>query len=232
MQNGAAFETLSRQVYTKLRGRILEGRLQPGARLSRRAIAKELGVSPIPVIEALLRLEQDGLVQSEPMYGARVKLITLEGCRNDQVLREAIECQTARLCAENATDGQLAQLAALAPPLDEAMASGDPRHRFGMDRHLEFHTSVARFTGYPLLERELNRVWFQQIMWVNWVNAAVFPVPENWHQRLVDALASRDVREAEGAMREHVRYGVEYYEEALRQLSDSAARGMRADGNP
>ena len=96
----APFQTLSAKVYHTLRDEILSGALPPHTRLVRRTVSKRLGVSPMPVTEALLRLEQDGLVESEPMYGSRVKAWTLEAVQGDEVLREALECQAARLCAE------------------------------------------------------------------------------------------------------------------------------------
>ena len=49
-------------------------------------------------------LEVDGLVENRPLYGCRVRPLTSKMFYNDQVLREAIECQVARLCSENISD--------------------------------------------------------------------------------------------------------------------------------
>ncbi len=59
--------TLSRRVYAVLRDDIVAGRLKPGERLVRKAIAERLGVSTIPVIEALYMLEIDGYVENRPL---------------------------------------------------------------------------------------------------------------------------------------------------------------------
>ncbi len=202
--------TLTRRVYELLREEILSGQLAPGQRLVRRAIAVRLGVSPIPVTESLLRLEVEGLVESRPLCGCRVRPLELEDVQNEAMLREAIECQAARLCAERASAADMTRLATEAKRLDRMVAGRDPRSRLGRQAHLEFHVSIARAGGYPRLAEELERVWFRRLMWMNWVKAThCRPVPQSWHQQLVEALATRDAERAEVQMRAHVRYGHE-----------------------
>ncbi len=206
----AGNETLSRRVYVALHDEILTGEMPPGTRLVRRALSKRLGVSPIPVAEALLRLEIDGLVESRPLCGSRVRKLTVEEMREDTVLREAIECQSARLCAENATKAQLAELMSEARQVDRLMSQGDPRSKLGMRAHLQFHLSIARGGGFKRLVQELERVWFRRAMRLNWVKAThCRPVPDRWHEQLVEAILGRDPDIAEKVMREHVRYGGE-----------------------
>ena len=82
-----SFQTLKSQIYETLRREILSGATPPGTRMVRRILSKRLGVSPIPVIEALHELEKDGLVESQPMYGHRVRSLSVETARNDHVLR-------------------------------------------------------------------------------------------------------------------------------------------------
>lgn len=209
-------DTLTRRVYQTLRDEILDGDLRPGDRLVRKKVAARLGVSPMPVTEALYMLEVDGLVESRPLCGCRVRPVTMEDIANAQVLREALECQAARLCAEKASDADLTRLHKLAVQLDSTVAKSDPRSRLGMRLHLDLHAGITAATGYTVLGDELRRVWFQRYMYLNWINATlVNPVPEGWHQRLMQAIASRDPERAEAAMREHVRYGQGYSQTAL-----------------
>jgi DNA-binding GntR family transcriptional regulator len=211
--------TLTRRVYEMLREEILSGQLTPGQRLVRRAIAQRLGVSPIPVTEALLRLEVEGLVESRPLCGCRVRPLELEDVQNEAMLREAIECQAARLCAERVAGADLTRLAAEAKRLDRMVAGRDPHSRLGRQAHLEFHVNIARAGGFPRLAEELQRVWFRRLMWMNWVKATHYqPVPRAWHQQLVEALATRDADRAEAQMRAHVRYGREDDRAALEYL--------------
>ncbi len=223
----APADTLTRRVYETLRDEIIDGVLEPGDRLVRKKVAERLGVSPMPVMEALYMLEVDGLVESRPLYGCRVKPLTLDDIENDLVLREAIECQAARLCSERASDEDMARLKTLARQLDRTMAKGDPKSKLGMQLHFDLHLGIGRATGYKSLEEELGRVWFQRYMSLNWISATlVEPVPAKWHQQLMEAISSRDPARAEAAMREHVRHGQSCSQESLDYyLQQSGERG-------
>jgi DNA-binding GntR family transcriptional regulator len=212
------FQTASLEAYETIRDDIIEGVRKPGQRLVRRTLAAELGMSPIPIMEALLRLEQDGLVESVPMYGARVKELTIDGLVNEQAFREAIECQAARLCAEKATDRQLQELMDRAKPLDQLMTSHSSDFKEGRVQHMDFHLLVARFSGFQLLESKLKSAGFMELMRINWINAATFSVPDRWHQQLVEAIATRDASLAEAKMRQHVRYNLDRYIDSLKTM--------------
>src|SRR5262250_1089282 len=95
--------SLSEQAYYSIRERILKGAIPLGAPLSRRRLAAELGMSLLPVAEALQALEADGLVESRPRVGTRVCLPTAEEIRERYEVREALESQAARLYAVKAT---------------------------------------------------------------------------------------------------------------------------------
>ncbi|MEI7729811.1 MAG: GntR family transcriptional regulator [Verrucomicrobiota bacterium] len=210
----AGFLTLKERVCQILRQEIIAGKTPPGTRLVRRGISKRLGVSPIPVIEALHQLEQDGLVESEPMFGHRVRVLTAESMRNDHVLREAIECQSARLCAEHAISQQLEELAGQAEVLDKLVVS-DPGGQTHAEKHLDFHLNIARYTGYSALVDALAKLWFRRLMVLNTLTAATLGVPDQWHAQLVKAIRSRDADRAEKAMRKHVLYNVKQQMEDL-----------------
>ena len=215
----SATATLASRAYEALRKEITTGVLKPGARLVRRDIAKRLGVSTIPIIEALLRLEQDGLVESRPNCGARVRPLSIDTVVNECVLREALECQVARLVAETIAERQLSELKAAARRLDAMMQRVDPGSIIGMELHMEFHLRLAEIAGYPLLTQQLRAVWLRHLMQLNWVNAAILPVPEKWHEALVDAFVARDADGAEATMREHARYGARTLSEAIQRMT-------------
>src|SRR5947207_517746 len=82
---------LALRVYDGLCHEISSGQLRPGELLSRRRIAERYGVSYTPVIEALVRLEQTGLIEAEASQMARVRRVSLESIHSDYVLREAVE---------------------------------------------------------------------------------------------------------------------------------------------
>ncbi|AQQ70086.1 putative HTH-type transcriptional regulator YdfH [Limihaloglobus sulfuriphilus] len=209
---GQTENTLSQRVYSLLCDEIVNGELVPGERLTRRGLSKRLGVSQNPVTEALMRLERDGFVENKPLYGCRVRVLTIEDVENDQILREAIECQLVRLCCEYACNSDLAALMMRAAELDRITTQGDPESRLGMRLHLEFHMLIGEFgKKCPYLVNELERVWLRSLMRLNWVKSALFcALPEDWHQQLVEVIKDRNPDAAEAKMRKHVKMNEQY----------------------
>ena len=231
-ENAIDHDTFAAQVYETLRREILSGALAPSTRLVRRKLGKRLGVSAIPVGEALLRLEHDGLIESQPRSGARVRSLSLQAVASDQALRQALECEAARLCAENATEAQLRELYTMADTLDALLASGDERSEKGMKTHLDYHLAVARFSGYEVFVEELRRVWLRRFVQLNWINAIIHPVPSHWHRQLTDAIATRDPAFAEAKMRHHVRYSIDQYLDAIRKIENASPTSKRKRSSP
>ncbi|MCX7935224.1 MAG: GntR family transcriptional regulator, partial [Planctomycetota bacterium] len=69
----------------------------PGEFLDRRGVAREIGISPAPVLEAMLRLQEEGLLEALPRRGTRVRIITADYLLGQLLVREALECEAARL---------------------------------------------------------------------------------------------------------------------------------------
>src|SRR5262245_48901557 len=107
-------QSLAGEAYVVIRERILRGELAIGTVISRRKLAVELGMSFIPVSEAFQRLEFEGLVESRPRAGTRVKIPTAEDVRGHYVVRGALESEAARLFAEVATSRERQELQKLA----------------------------------------------------------------------------------------------------------------------
>src|SRR5665213_991976 len=103
MRGSAPSKSLSGEAYSNVRQRILRGELKLGQVISRRTLASEMGMSFLPVSDALLRLEVEGLLESRPRAGTRVRIPTPQDVEGHYVVREALEMQAARLFAERAT---------------------------------------------------------------------------------------------------------------------------------
>src|SRR6185369_10736741 len=95
--------SLAAEAYVNLRQRILHGEFAIGQALSRRKLAEELGMSLPPVSEALMRLEFEGLLESRPRAGTRVRIPSRQDVEGHYVVREALEVQSAMLFATVAT---------------------------------------------------------------------------------------------------------------------------------
>src|SRR5438552_8584311 len=107
-------DSLATEAYRVVRQRILRGELSLGQVISRRKLATELGMSFLPVSEALQRLEVEGLLESRPRAGTRVRIPTREDVCGQFVVREALESQAAMLLANGATDAEREDLRKLA----------------------------------------------------------------------------------------------------------------------
>lgn len=101
--------TATERAYGELRKRILEGSLAEGAPIRQDEVAADLGISKIPVREALVRLQSEGLVVFTPNAGATVAVLTAADYVEMLDLRLAIECRALELAVPNMAPSDLAQ---------------------------------------------------------------------------------------------------------------------------
>src|SRR4051794_34004021 len=90
------------QVHEILRERILKVELVPGTVLSRASLQLEFGVSQTPVRDALMRLQEEGIVDVYPQYATVVARIDVDHARQAQFQRLSIELEAVRRLAEEA----------------------------------------------------------------------------------------------------------------------------------
>lgn len=207
-------ESLSNRAYQQIRDEILTGDLSIGDILSRRRLAKRLNMSFLPITEALKCLETEGLVESRPRIGTRVRVPNEQDIRDSSVIREALESQAARLCAQNITAEEKEQLRTSARHLDElqkmvTLEPADSRFLFSVHTyHMQFHMRVAEMGRCPGLCRAIEK---EQVLIFNWlydIAANRRTQPEEFHSTLAEALCSGDPQVADAAMRVHVQYGL------------------------
>jgi len=230
-------DTLAEVAYQRMRSIILRGELPLGSPVLRRKLAGQFGMSLVPVAAALQRLEAEGLVESRPRSGTRVRIPTPQEIRGHYIVREALESQAARLFAEMATMRKRAELMKMAKQVD-AMYTSSPLVRLDRakrlyeihEQHLLFHVRIAQSTGCREL---ISAIGKNQILIFQWLynSAAHFDtLPPRWHQDLVEALASGDPEKADQAMRLHVRFRRDEVAERIRAYlvaNDSARTGFR-----
>jgi len=229
--------SLAERAYQAIRDRILRGYYPIGAALSRRQLAKELRMSFLPISQALQHLEIDGLVESKPRVGTRVRVPTREDVLERYGLREALETQAARLCVEHADPASRQELVKMGFHLDQLYASiagGDEDFQYSVHSyHMKFHLRVAEIGGNSLLRGAIER---EQVLVFNWLfdtAAQQRSLPPHFHSELAVALTGSDVEAADAAMRAHIRYGLDRILDAMqssrsengwRVLRKSAAR--------
>jgi GntR family transcriptional regulator, rspAB operon transcriptional repressor len=204
-------ETLTGFAYQTIRESILNGRYPPGAPLSRRRLAAEMGMSSVPVGEALSRLENEGVVESRPRAGTRVKIPSPEEIRGQYEVREALESHSARLFAQLASPSDRRRLAEMARALDRGYqaldSSSEAESRARVERrHFDFHMLIAEATGCKELVAAIER---SRVLFSNWMFSMAKDdprLPERWHSQVAEVLISGTPEQAAEAMRTHVRY--------------------------
>lgn len=206
--------SLAQLAYERIRERILKGDYPPGAALSRRKLAEELGMSLLPISEALQRLEAAGLIETRPRAGTRVRIPPKQEVLERYLLREALESQAARLFAANASAKEREDLIRAGEQLDKLYAicdEGDAEPEFLYSvrlKHVKFHLKIAEGARCELLRSAIER---EQDLMYNWLSdrvAQIRPLPAGYHGKLAEAVASDDILRADEAAREHIRYAM------------------------
>jgi GntR family transcriptional regulator, rspAB operon transcriptional repressor len=217
-------ESLAGRAYQQIRDEILRGDLSIGDVLSRRKLADRLNMSFLPITEAMQRLEAEGLVESRPRIGTRVRIPTEQDIRNSYVIREALESQAARLCAEHITASEKKQLLRSARHLDDLhRVSGpeaeDARFLFSVHTyHMQFHLRIAELAQCPGLSSAIEKAQVLVFNWLYDTAANNNKTPPRFHSNLADALCSGDPLVADAAMRTHIRNGLD---QVLERLANS-----------
>ncbi len=197
-------DSLSRMVYETMIARLLGNDLVPGDILNRRDVAEELGVSVAPVLEAFLQLDMEGFVESLPRKGTVVKAVRKEDVLGRLIIREALECEAARLyCGEPvaAAEKELVELAEAV----ESTPSDTPEH---WKQDIDFHLRLVSLAGCDVLTGEFAKT--MRIGTFYGMNRVIAPddrLERQNHVEMVERLKTRDPDEAERIVRAHVRSG-------------------------
>jgi DNA-binding GntR family transcriptional regulator len=202
-----------------MRRAIVLGELPPGLHLEEPALAQKFGVSRIPIREALLRLEHEGLVRVEPRRGAFIVGMTEEDVHDVYELRSLIEGRAASRAAARIGPEGLARLEALAAQMDEALRRRDPTAMIEPD--VQFHRELAVAAG----SRQLLAGWerlsglIRTILSVtDSVHYGASPNAVHGHQLIIEALARRDADLAEREVIAHLAGGEQVMREAMRAV--------------
>ncbi|QZO14463.1 GntR family transcriptional regulator [Pseudoalteromonas piscicida] len=150
-------KTRTQLVAEAIREKILTGEIKAGEPLRQAALADELDVSRIPVREALLQLEAEGLVNFEAHKGATVTRLSAEQIDEIFDLRALLEAELLRHSIDKLTARDLLEAEAILAELEEATAAGDTQLATGK-LNAEFHSKLYSKAQRPQT-RELVDVY-------------------------------------------------------------------------
>lgn len=194
----------SQQIHEALRERIISLELAPGQNLSRAEISEYYGVSQTPVRDAMLKLEEEGLLVIYPQSKTEVSKIDVEHARETQFLRLSIELEVARVLSGDRRAGRLAAARKAIAQQEAALAVGDLDLFSRFDRN--FHRALYEAAGVSNLW-ELVTSRSGHIDRLRNLNLPDPGKPANilhYHNRIIDAIEAGDAAKAETAIRGHL----------------------------
>lgn len=200
MTSSGDFAPESERVTRQLRDEILDGVRRPGSRLVERELAEALGVSRLPVREALKALVAEGLVTPRPRTWAVVREFTPSDVADLDEVRSALEVLAFRLAAQRHTRAGLEKLRADVDAELEAARAGDAVH--ARRAAADFHQTVTTLAANELLT-ELDGVLRSRLRWLLGQHDDLLAIARE-HEALYDAIAERDVARVEALVAQHL----------------------------
>ncbi|MFF1356226.1 GntR family transcriptional regulator [Streptomyces sp. NPDC058297] len=200
MAGSGEFEPESERVTRQLRDDILDGVRKPGSKLVERDLAAQIGVSRVPVRDALRVLVAEGLVTPRPRTWAVVREFTPTDIADLNEVREALEVMTFRLAAQRRDRAGLGQLRANVDEELTAARAGDAvrARRAAAD----FHETVTSMAANALLS-ELEGTLRSRMRWLLSRHDNLMAMALE-HEALYAAVAERDVALVEELVVQHL----------------------------
>lgn len=189
----------------RIRLSIVSGVFKPGQRLNETRLASLFNVSRIPVREALLQLQEQGLAVNHPRRGMFVVQLTEDDTQRICSLRIVLESEALKLCRANLTPSVELHLSALNQQM-ETLTSGGEFEAAALD--LEFHQAIWACAGNPYLTKALDSIVpllfsHQALAYTQERGALHWPLGH--HGALLDFVRGASDVTAEAAMVQHLR---------------------------
>ncbi len=210
MEAPDGYRSLSDVAFLRLRDAIIDGRLKPGQWLRQEALARELGMSQMPVREALRRLVIEGLAERIAYRGVRVVEFTAADVADMFTVRLVLESLAVRFATPAIDATEIQRLKDLLRRAEGC----DSQEQMGLRRELntEFHLSICRASGHRYLVHQIESLWswFPSVMLYEGMRRQEALAPARLareldeHRAIVAALEARDARAAEEEMRRHI----------------------------
>jgi DNA-binding GntR family transcriptional regulator len=204
-------------VYQRLRAEILSCSLRPGSQIQERQLVERFQVSKSPIRDALLKLEEQNLVEVMPRKGYRVKRISLADARELYEMRQILERECIVRLIDSAPDSVLAEL-------DQFRSMNQPIELPDwIDYNRRFHGFLADRCGNSRLARAAREVieQFDRLTYMSVTSNEASSLADfiAQHGAMIDAIQRRDKRQALALARDHVDGSRRRVLDALESLS-------------
>jgi DNA-binding GntR family transcriptional regulator len=198
---------LHASVYEDLRRRLITGKIHPGVGLSTRGLAQELGVSQMPVRDALSRLAAEGAVLIRSKRKIEVTPMTPDRFSDLLACRLLLEPEAAAAALPHIDATALDRLNAIDAELDRAIERGDVIAY--MELNSAFHFALYRASGRHTLNRLIETLWLQFGPFMSTVYGfyGAGQVVDQ-HRRALDAIAAKDAADLRDAIASDIADGM------------------------
>jgi DNA-binding GntR family transcriptional regulator len=212
MNPGRAFRrppTAQEAVLSELRRAIISGELKPGQPIRQDVLAEELGVSRVPLREALKILQGEGQVEYQPRRGYAVTRLDLDDLREAYRIRQLLETEAARISVPHFSDADLKALAEAARAVDLA---GDVEDYAAMsEANRRFHFLLVEGAGMARLTNLVRILWdatdvYRSFYFTDVTNRYRIRAE---HAGIVQAAADRDMERVIQLLDEHREHAID-----------------------
>ncbi len=215
------------RIQMALREMIVRGELRPGDRVTELAMVARLGLSRTPIRTALVRLQEEGLLQALTSGGFAVATFSQDDVLDTIELRGTLEGLAARLAAERGAPGSsLMHLQSRLDDLDKTLADGSDGHLIAayVEHNAAFHLGLTALCKSPPLIRQIERVNalpFASPSALVALNSDplgprnTFTIAQHQHHALLDAIGHGQGTRAEDIAREHARLSISNLQRAF-----------------
>ncbi len=197
-------DSLKQIALTEIRRRIFAREIEPGARIEQEPLAEEIGMSKIPVREALSALVAEGLVEIIPRRGAFVVPLSKTDIEDHYWMLAHISGRAAERAAKNLSEEALAELERL---IEQMEAATDEQER--AQANFKFHSLINHAAQSPRILSVLRTLGSPIPLEFYESNTEMAAEADAEHRDLLDALRSRSDTRARAAMEDHFMQGAE-----------------------
>lgn len=193
------------RVYAELKQAIMRGQLKSGDMLNERALALKLGISRMPVREALQRLETEGWLEREPCRGTWVRKVTLEDVTELYQMRRGLETLAVELVLRALTTKEREKMERMAQRLESMPCEMEYETFVQMDS--EFHLYLAKLSGNRLLHQSMCALMERMTMYViqTYIRKSdPYEVPTREHAGILRTILADDASAAKRAVEKHI----------------------------
>jgi DNA-binding GntR family transcriptional regulator len=208
--------TKSDKVYEFLKEKILTAAYKPGDRIVIREISRQLGVSDIPVREAVKKLASDGLLEIKSHSGARVAPLNIRNLEEIFLIRVELETLATRLAVKYATSEEISLLDSYVQKMDESIQKSDISQYTKYNR--EFHRALYRASHSPILADMVENLFMrsENSKMVFHHDPARLRISNDEHRAIVEAIRNKDEETATKVIRSQKENGFSVVLNALK----------------